>query len=1323
MIGAGLAVPAAAEDDGTSGCAAEYEDYSRSAEAEVAAPAEYDFTSWDISGVAKQKVTQLPEAGTYEEGHFLVKVADGVSPVASISGGAGIAEKIDMFGGITDRSELLFSVPESEEDTLSPESGKAGDWYLVNLPDGTDMLDAWNQLLKYDSVLAVEPNYIMHTQSIDDVGVFDPYEHAQGWLEEMNAPEAWGEITQNDPGSGVVVAVVDTGVDLDHPDLAGNLWSDDPDNKGTHGYDFVNDDAYPDDDNGHGTHVAGIIAAEKNETGTVGVAYGAKIMAVKVLDADGSGYNSDIISGINYAVYNGAKIINFSLGGYGYSKAYCDAIANANSQGVLVVAAAGNEGLPTAFAGSVYYGAYVTPANIPGVLTVMAMDTEAGSNGDWLASFSNYDADPCEGYEYELMAPGVDILSTYMGGGYEYLSGTSMACPTVAGAAAVMLGLGCSKAQTWNYLVNSGSLLQGITQPDGTARKYHALDLKSAVNAASKEDIYVPVISNCSVSASLQSVTVSGKTVALSSLNTSSLVFFQDSGLLSGLKLSLENLGGTSGSISVTGTVGGVAIVPASVNSLDAGGAAEVNLTLTGTPAKSAKLAVSLTITARDASGTAMDPVTVEQSLSAFDFTLPTGIDYDSANDRFKLTSTDVTVGSTTSGTIGTILCLPADLYVASRQTLKLQNCVVYEESGKKLSVANGAEAAVISAVLMGNGLFQATASDNLDIYYSYIYDAYITNANYFICNEFYGSSNSTKIVSGNGVVCSKFYGNDGLTVSADVFTKNMVNDCTNSSITSALVYENTFIENYYSSGTGQLKVYTANYQSDMSRGFTFNNVVGPMGVYLSSATNTPAYIYSVYYQAVESGDHNALPVGVSDSITCSSSSYVFYDPVMAQRIGFAEATPAFVTSSNILTSYVEDGKWVFGIEFNFNTAISPYSSLSFLDEEEPLREGLDVSSSTRFAGDYKSCMVVGSIDLSDLDITRYFKLSGYFTADYTVDYSDDPVTYVYDYTAIEDQSMYRFPSEFVYYEELEGLNVELDSGHLALSWSDSQYGTDYYAKISRSVNGGDFQPLTTVPNGITAYVDTDTSPGNQYEYYVYIYNADDLWEIVGAVSGIIPAAGNGMPLVTANSSQTVSTLTLGITAAENVTDCLQFDIVYDENLFDIDTITFSDKVKSLDVPYGARKTADGTVTVFIGQSGGGNIQLIGGDLLEISVSNLDTDAAQTISVENATSGGAPCGWSGPSCTFNIQAGSSKLAYNDTGSSISMWRVAGSAGSVFVSEYSAANRMLCLLAPAAGQDTDISKTTDSYTSGKSVTIIYLDVNNNPLRDCVRVNLS
>ena len=473
VIALGLAAPAGAAENGETDDAGAFGQrvLPDGIEAESEYRAAYAGAMPDLSA-ADRTDPELPEKGSYRDGQLLVKMECEI----------GLKVSSDPFVGIAKDSEFLFSVSGSSgmtRSSYSSDTGYASEWYLITLLEGTDLLDAWNRLLENERVLAVEPNYIAHAASIEDVDAYDPYENAQDWLESINAPAAWEEIAAGGktPGEDITVAVVDTGIDLRHEDLESSLWSD---GSGDHGYDFVDDDTEPEDDNGHGTHVSGIIAAAKNETGVAGVAYGAKIMAVKALDENGSGSYSSIISGIGYAVHNGADIINLSLGGFGYSEAFSDALKVAENAGVLVVAAAGNNAHPTAYAGDDYYGAYATPADMPGVLTVMAMDTEADSNGDWLSVFSNYDADPGEGYEYELMAPGRNLLSTGLGGGYVYMSGTSMACPVTAGAAAVLMGLGCTKEQTWDYLANSGELRQGRTQPDGTVQSYHTLDLRAA---------------------------------------------------------------------------------------------------------------------------------------------------------------------------------------------------------------------------------------------------------------------------------------------------------------------------------------------------------------------------------------------------------------------------------------------------------------------------------------------------------------------------------------------------------------------------------------------------------------------------------------------------------------------------------------------------------------------------------------------------------------------------------------------------------------------------------------------------------------------------
>lgn len=226
-------------------------------------------------------------------------------------------------------------------------------------------------------------------------------------ISRIGADKIWDTAT----GIGVTVAVIDTGVEITHPDLQGKVGR---------GYDFVNDKESTEDDNGHGTHVAGIVIAARNNAGTVGVSHGASVMPVKVLNSAGSGYISDVAKGIYWATDNGAHVINLSLGTPVDTDVLRRAVNYASSKGVLIVAAAGNEyGAPCQF-----------PAAYDNVLCVVATDSS-----NRLASFSNVGG--------ELAAPGVSNYSTFLGGTYRYLSGTSMAAPHVAGSLAVLRGI-CS---------------------------------------------------------------------------------------------------------------------------------------------------------------------------------------------------------------------------------------------------------------------------------------------------------------------------------------------------------------------------------------------------------------------------------------------------------------------------------------------------------------------------------------------------------------------------------------------------------------------------------------------------------------------------------------------------------------------------------------------------------------------------------------------------------------------------------------------------------------------------------------------------------------
>ena len=254
---------------------------------------------------------------------------------------------------------------------------------------------------------------------------------------DIDAGAAWDVTTGS---ASVTVGVIDTGVDYLHPDLAANIWinagedcpgcrNDGIDNDGNgyvddwHGWDFKNNDNDPFDDNGHGTHVAGTIGAiGNNGQGVAGVNWTVKIMPLKFLGANGTGDASDAVEALLYATSMGAVVTNNSWGGDAYSQALADAVASADAGGSLFVAAAGNS-----FANTDTSPNYPSGYNSPNVISVAATD-----QSDARAWFSNYGL-----RSVDLGAPGTNILSTKPGGSYQYLDGTSMATPLVAGAAAL----------------------------------------------------------------------------------------------------------------------------------------------------------------------------------------------------------------------------------------------------------------------------------------------------------------------------------------------------------------------------------------------------------------------------------------------------------------------------------------------------------------------------------------------------------------------------------------------------------------------------------------------------------------------------------------------------------------------------------------------------------------------------------------------------------------------------------------------------------------------------------------------------------------------
>ena len=332
---------------------------------------------------------------------------------------------------------------------IVPMSGCA--WYEAKLVAGTDVKTALAAVRLLDEVLLAEYNYEIQTDALDDYKHFDKEQdedfkknghnkdqwhfHYCGIVDGYNSMETTGG------DSSVVVAVIDSGVDFDHEDLIDNMWvntkeipdnSIDDDRNGYiddyYGVDIVSGKGNGDDTNGHGTHVAGIIAARNNNVGVLGIAYNVKIMSVKAAMHNGTLNQADIAKAVLYAYENGAEVINMSFGGTACSIAVQDALATAYTRCVLVASAGNN---------SKHNEGHMSIPNYPAALTyvlgVMSVD-ETGRE----SAFTNWDVIAYNGVEYELYAPGENIMSTLPGNKYGYLSGTSMAAPVVSAFAAIL---------------------------------------------------------------------------------------------------------------------------------------------------------------------------------------------------------------------------------------------------------------------------------------------------------------------------------------------------------------------------------------------------------------------------------------------------------------------------------------------------------------------------------------------------------------------------------------------------------------------------------------------------------------------------------------------------------------------------------------------------------------------------------------------------------------------------------------------------------------------------------------------------------------------
>ncbi|MDA7515884.1 S8 family serine peptidase, partial [Akkermansiaceae bacterium] len=445
----------------------------------------------------------------FSKDHVVIRLASKEQLESRIANGAKANEPLEDVAGIKSVSPLFPVKAIPSMAAWRAEHPVLDRWMLAEVEKGTDIKALVATLNENTLVDVAEPDYLFQLadggpgesadpeepqgqsglSALPESGDANPEIDKQWHLERSKVKEAWKYLEDQGlpPGgsSDVVIAVIDSGVDYTHPDLAPNMWvnaAEIPDNgidddgngivDDIHGADFLsnssNHNGNPTDHNGHGTHCAGIIASvADNDLGGVGVAYNSRIMAIKAAQYNGSLNSSDIAESIYYAVENGADIINMSFGSYAQSNLVIDALQSAFSQAVLI-AAAGNDNLKTE---CLPLGPFF-PASYIYVLGIMAED-ENGAR----ARFSNFDCKEYTLLEYELIAPGTKIYSTLPNENYAAWNGTSMAAPVVSGVAALVRTLYPDKS------IYSSRFIMGQLAATGTKNTWFSLNAFAALSS------------------------------------------------------------------------------------------------------------------------------------------------------------------------------------------------------------------------------------------------------------------------------------------------------------------------------------------------------------------------------------------------------------------------------------------------------------------------------------------------------------------------------------------------------------------------------------------------------------------------------------------------------------------------------------------------------------------------------------------------------------------------------------------------------------------------------------------------------------------------
>lgn len=840
----------------------------------------------------------LPKEGTYAPNRLIVTRVNTGRRMAQINHSSIISSNEIITAPLPEEAQEAAQTYANNAETVTCSA--------VNLAEGSDLLAVMNEISHQEGVLAVEFDNIYSLDAepagepvIANDAEFnpekDPFVAQQTWLDFMGATKAWDMLEANDtvPGEEVVVAVLDTGITTEHPDLKAQIAEG--------GKSFLRDETnhentiisdYVEDGHGHGTHVSGIIAGAKNGTGIMGVAYGAQILPIKILDDDGYGGSIGIIAAMGYLAglsdENGnsvdvparCDIANMSIGSNNGTRMFAYEIAASamRAKGIFLVVAAGNEDTATDYVTPTNtYAKYSAPAYFSGAFTVMAMQEKPGANGDYLANFSNWDSEPYAGAEYSIMAPGTEMLSAVNteGGTYDKFSGTSMASPAVAGAAALILSENptYTAEDLWSVLATSGKKLQGKTDADGTKYYYNSLDVVAALNTTPEA---VKSVVKGMVSGNL----IEPTTAVISG----DVLMLPTDGSLPQINLSLRGYDAEASEISVECPE--LTEIP-TVDTLMPGQIKTLEFELKAMPTSNVfKTTINITWKNNDGStGRETIPVELDVVKAAPGEKL-TDLDYIKTYEDKNIPIMWIFTGETT-------------LTLAPTQEPEIYGGMYYFEKEGSLTIEGDKELALLGGVMRNPQLYGNISLDGVDI---------TSDGARAISDD--DKANSIIDIDGS-MIDSTIYSYDdmSLTVGEDILESTIAN-CAYTQVKAKSIMSSSLIHNYAymedDAAPIELTVTEPAHkgngiEDDLSTGFYGNAVEGPAK--LLDYAGAPATALDCYFiQAPKKGD-NDIGVWVADEfnkIDCAEDSKVYIEGTTAgERPETLENCPAILISTN----------------------------------------------------------------------------------------------------------------------------------------------------------------------------------------------------------------------------------------------------------------------------------------------------------------------------------------------------------------------------------------------------------------------------------------